>query len=109
MAKFSRDKGKRGEREFAGIMRDWLGGLIRRRLGQERDEGHDLIGCEPFAVEVKRQETLAIPAWWRQAKKSAHEAGMRPALAYRQNGKPWRVMVELTPEEFATIIREATK
>ena len=82
---------------------------MRRRLGQERDEGHDLVGLEPFAVEVKRCETLAIPKWWRQTVKSAVACGQRPALAYRQNGKPWAVLVELTPEEFATIVREASK
>ena len=109
MGKRSRDKGQRGEREFASIMTEWLGGVIRRRLGQERDEGHDLVGLEPFAVEVKRCETLKIPEWWRQAKKSAHAAQLRPALAYRQNGKDWKVMVELSCEEFATICRENAK
>ena len=112
MGKFSRNKGKAGEREFANIMKDWLGGLgrtIARRIEQTRDSGHDLDGLEPFAVEVKRQETLSVPAWWRQAKKSADVAGLRPALAYRRNGEAWRVMVELTPEEFATVIRECEK
>lgn len=112
MGKASRDKGKRGEREFANVMREWLGDIadrITRRIEQTRDSGHDLDGLDPFAVEVKRCETLAIPAWWRQTKKSAIDAGLRPALAYRRNGEDWKVMVELTPEEFATIIRENGK
>lgn len=109
MSKFSREKGKRGEREFANIMRDWLGENITRRIEQTRDSGHDLDGLEPFAVEVKRCETLKIPSWWRQATKSAECSGLRPALAYRRNGEPWKVMVELTPEEFATIVRECAK
>lgn len=112
MGKASRDKGKRGEREFANVMIDWLGkaaGAVARRIEQTRDSGHDLDGLDPFAVEVKRCEALSVPAWWRQAKKSATNAGLRPALAYRRNGEAWRVMVELTPEEFATIIRENAK
>ena len=111
MGKSSRDKGARAEREFANIMRDELGDdvVIERRLEQTRDAGHDLSGLDPFAVEVKRCETLAIPKWWRQTTKQAEAASQRPALAYRQNGKPWRIMVELTPEEFATIIREEMK
>ncbi len=109
MGRFSRDKGKRGEREFAGIMSDWLGTKVVRRLGQERDEGHDLKGIDGFAVEVKRVEKPEPSRWWRQATKSAAAVGLRPAVAYRQNGKPWYVMVELTPEEFATVIREQAK
>jgi len=109
MGKASRNKGAVGEREFVNIMKGELGEGITRNLSQTRDSGHDILGADPFAIEVKRQETLAIPAWWRQTKKNAHEVGQRPALAYRQNGKPWRVMVELTVEEFATIIRENEK
>lgn len=108
----SRNKGKVGEREFANIMRDWLGapaGVIARRIEQSRDSGHDLDGLDPFAVEVKRVEALSVGAWWRQAKKSAVACGLRPALAYRRNGEKWKVMVELTPEEFATVIREHQK
>lgn len=112
MGKASRDKGKRGEREFANIMIGWLGaaaGAVTRRIEQTRDAGHDLDGLDPFAVEVKRCEALSVGAWWKQAKKSAVGAGLRPALAYRRNGEDWRVMVELTPEEFATVIRETGK
>lgn len=109
MGKFSRNKGAVGEREFCNVLREWLGDGVMRRLGQARDEGHDIDGTDPFAVEVKRCETLAIPKWWRQACKSAAATEQRPALAYRQNGKQWRVMVELTPEEFATIVRENAK
>jgi len=109
MGKASRAKGQRGEREFAAIMADWLGHRVVRRLGQERDEGHDLNGIEGFAVEVKRCEELRINSWWRQTKKSAATIGQRPALAYRRSHEPWRVMVELSAEEFATVIRESMK
>jgi len=109
VGKFSRNKGATAEREIANLLEGELGTGVKRRLGQARDCGHDLEGTEPFAVEVKRCEKIEMPKWWRQVDKAAAEAGLRPAVAYRTNGEPWRVRVDLSLEEFATIIREATK
>lgn len=109
MGKFSRNKGASAEREIANMLEAELGTGVKRRLGQARDCGHDLEGTDPFAVEVKRCETINMPKWFRQVEKAAAEAGLRPAVAYRRNGEPWRVRVDLTIEEFATVIRESAK
>jgi hypothetical protein len=82
MGRFSRSKGQRGEREFARLMAGNLGRGVQRRLGQERDSGHDLVGIDQWAVQVKRCETLQINQWWKQTRKDASLAGLRPALAY---------------------------
>jgi Holliday junction resolvase len=95
MAKMQRSKGARGERELARLLADELGTDITRNLLQTREGGHDLEGL-PFALEVKRQETLNINAWWRQAVAQAEASGLSPALAYRQSRKPWKFIVRLS-------------
>ena len=90
----SRNKGARGERELAGLLADRLGVEVLRNLSQTRDGGHDLDGL-PFALEVKRCEKLAIQTWWDQAVEQAKAVGKPPALAYRQNRRPWRFVIPL--------------
>ena len=91
----SRNKGKGGERELARLLRDEMGFDVTRNLNQTRDSGHDILGLEPFALEVKREQTIRLPAWWRQAVSQAEAAGMKPALAYRLDRKGWRVRIPL--------------
>ena len=88
----SRLKGKGGEREFAKLLQEGLGIEFNRNLDQVRNGGYDLVGLDKLAIEVKRCETLCIPAWWRQAISQAKE-GQTPVLAYRQSRMPWTVIV----------------
>ena len=94
MGASQRRKGAAGERELANLLVDHLGGDVVRNLEQTRSGGHDLVGVDPFAIEVKRHETLAIPAWWRQACDQS-PSDMIPALAYRQSRRPWRFVLPL--------------
>lgn len=101
----SRSKGQRGEREFAQLLTEWAEPVVqsvegarslemKRNLVQSRQGGHDLVGLDWLAIEVKRQENLSIPAWWRQAVQQAERVpGSIPFLAYRQNRTPWRFRV----------------
>lgn len=91
----SRSKGKGGEQELAKLLREEMGFDVKRNLNQTRDSGHDLLGLEPFAVEVKREKEIRLPAWWRQAVAQAEAAGMQPALAYRMDRKGWRVRIPM--------------
>lgn len=91
----SRQKGKGGEQELAKMLREEMGFDVTRNLNQTRDSGHDLLGLEPFAVEVKREKAIRLPAWWRQAVTQAETAGMHPALAYRMDRKGWRVRIPM--------------
>lgn len=107
-----RTKGASGEREIA----DTLNFLIYRamqRLGYPEAEclkamstvqrnqnqsavgGNDLSNVLGLSIEVKRQETLAIPEWWRQCLKAAERNNEVPVLIYRQNRKPWKVRTYL--------------
>lgn len=64
---------------------------VQRNQNQSAVGGCDLNNVFGMAVEVKRQENLAIPAWWRQTVTAAERNNELPVLIYRQNRKPWRV------------------
>lgn len=111
----SRDKGIRGEREFASLLAamtdlPWL----RRNLEQPRSGGCDLLVEPPldislsgeqqqrlvrlqrFAIEVKRVRHLEperLKHWWQQAVRQAVAEDKEPLLAVRQNRWPWLILV----------------
>lgn len=99
-----RNKGATGERELAGILSDELGVVVKRKLGQARDGGHD-IEIGRFLIEVKRQERLAIEEWCKQIETACttysaiNEDGELappvPVVVFRRNGQPWRAVVPL--------------
>lgn len=110
-----RRKGARGELEFLRHLGSELGEMLQRNLSQTRDSGADCIQLKGYAIEVKRQEKLSRPKWWKQAKASAAALGVEPIMAYRQNRKPWAVWMrshktgqveEMTVAECAGEIRE---
>lgn len=100
-----RRKGQVGEREFFSLLNKYLPARLHmaRQLGQERDSGGD-GDCEFASIEVKRQETLRILDWLKQARKSARPEQV-PVVAYRQNGQDWSVLVDMDPVQFAVWLR----
>ena len=99
-----RDKGARGERELAAIIRDWLGLDVRRNWqGQAAIGGQDLTGVPGWVIECKRACEPNLREWWRQACEQAEGIGA-PALAYRIDGAgrgleeqdKWQVMCWLS-------------
>lgn len=114
MSKSQRTKGAAGEREFLKLLGEELGESLQRNLSQTRDSGADCIQVRGWAIEVKRQEKLSRPKWWKQAKAAAEELGVQPMLAYRRNREPWTVWAawpgpevrEMTLIEAAGAIRE---
>jgi hypothetical protein len=91
-----RAKGQSAERELAKELSKRLDGEVKRQLGQERDGGHDIDGLplRRFAIEVKRQEKLALPRWWEQACDQAADRRV-PVVAYRRSRSPWRFVVPI--------------
>jgi hypothetical protein len=97
MANRAKAKGSGGELEVCKMLTQWAKEegftlVAERNLEQVRPGGADIsftpdIGIE---VEVKRCETLSLPAWWRQVSKAATDSGKVPILIYRQNRKPWK-------------------
>lgn len=99
MGKMSRRKGAGGELEVAKIFR--AAGFDADRVpnsGGLRIKG-DLTGLVGYHVEVKRQETLSIPKWLRQAHEEAGPTET-PLLVFRQSKRvgavgDWHVCLPL--------------
>jgi hypothetical protein len=56
------------------------------------------------SIEVKRQETLALPKWLKQAREGCPKGDV-PVLAYRQNGGSWHCLVDMNPIQLAAYMR----
>jgi hypothetical protein len=92
MAAMSRNKGKAGEREVAGLLRDLLGHDVQRSV-QQHEGDSDLIGIPGWSLEVKRHKAAGradIAEWWRQTVEQA--AGLLPCLVYRLDRDSWRAV-----------------
>ena len=94
----SRAKGADGEREVLRILEDQLGLKLVRNAQQTARGGRDICedvdrmqGPIKFSIEVKRQETLCLPAWWAQTVEQARAVHRIPVLFFRGNRQPWRV------------------
>lgn len=96
----SRVKGRAGERELIGELKRLLPGALtdnlERNLTQTRNGGHDILGLDGWAVEVKRYAEFA-PAdmlnCWEQTVEQARKEGAAPALCYRADRREWRAVV----------------
>lgn len=94
MSKLSRDKGKRGERDFAAFCQ--LHGFDVHRTAQccgKTGQAPDVIGIPGVHIEVKRTERLNLPAAFDQATRDAAAAGTGniPVVAHRMSRQPWLV------------------
>ena len=101
----SRNKGQTGEREIIQLLRPIINEvyqkyssleipMLERNQNQSNLGGYDIVGIDWLALEIKRQETLQLNTWWQQTSKQAKQ-NQTPVLIYRQNNKPWTVMLEL--------------
>lgn len=92
MGKPSRDKGKRGEREVAQLLKDR--GIHHDRTLDGRNQIHGDILLSNMALEVRRREQVSIVRWSREHEEEVPDH-LIPAVAYRTNGEPWRVSLPL--------------
>lgn len=106
MAKASRDKGKVAEREVAGIFN--VQGLPCRRAWEDQskpggqEDGDLVVGLpDPPYIEVRRRETLSIPAWLREVEEGA--GGRRHALIFRRSREPWHAAIPL--DHYVTLLK----
>ena len=96
--KNSRQKGARGERELASLLRE--AGWIKARRSQqyagnpEGGSGDVVCGNFPFHLEAKRCQQLKPESWLAQAKRDAPQ-GKVPSVWFRRNGsKRWMVLLD---------------
>lgn len=105
-----RQKGANGEREICQILNnilvevlkergysqeilDKVATQVQRNQNQTAVGGCDLVGTFQLAIEIKRQEALAVNTWWRQCTASADHLGAIPVLLYRQNRGKWNCVM----------------
>ena len=97
MSAKSRNKGAGGERELILEIEAQTGIRLERNLAQSFAGGHDLIGLDDWAIEVKRYavvENSSKKIWWRQAVDQAKRVHKRPVVIYRADRQPWRCIVQ---------------
>jgi len=100
----SKDKGKRGEREFAELLRK--NGIDARRGVQYsgNPESPDVVTeLKDYHFEVKRTEKFNLYKAMRQAIKDAGEK--IPIVAHRQNKENWVVI--LKAQDFIKLVHES--
>jgi len=127
----SRAKGAQAERSFIKELSEFLGDALlepmKRNLEQTRKGGHDIVGLDGFAIEIKRYKVIKegdIVRFWAQAVDQARRVDAEPVLAYREDFCSWRVRIpwgfmmeedwdedvdftiELSLKAFATLVRE---
>jgi Holliday junction resolvase len=93
MGKASRDKGKRGEREVAAILRD--AGYDCRRGVQYHGgaDSPDVVGLPGVHIEVKRVEAFKLYDALSQAKGDCGDK--KPVVIHRRNNCEWVVVQPL--------------
>ena len=105
MSGASREKGKRGEREWAEVLR--AHGFDARRGVQYQGgpDSPDVVAPElAYHFEVKRVETLNIHAAMSQAVSEARE-GCVPVVAHRRSRGEW--MVTMKAADWLAAVRVA--
>lgn len=100
--KNSRQKGARGEREFAALCRQ-EGYSCRRGQQYSGIEGQDVVGLPHIHVEVKRVERLNVYDAIAQAVRDAKD-GKLPIVAHRKNHHPW--LITMRAEDWFRLYRE---
>ncbi len=96
MGRFSRSKGKRGERELAAELTRVLG--ITARRGQQFQGSPDspdvVTDIQNVHFECKRTERFRLYESLEQAQNDAGPEKL-PVVCHRQNGKPWVIVLKL--------------
>lgn len=104
MGRLSRQKGKRGEREFAAFLRERG---VEARRGVQYQGGPDSPDVEsalPVHWEVKRTEALALWAALQQAESEA-ASGRLPVVVHRRNKTGW--VAVLRAEALVVLLKKA--
>lgn len=110
MAKYSRDKGKRGEREWASLCR--AEGFDVHRTAQycgKTGDAADCVGLPGIHQEVKFVERLNIRDAMEQAKRDAAAQGVGeiPIVAHKKKYAEW--LVTMRAEDWFKMLREWIK
>lgn len=103
MGKFSKEKGKRFERQVAGLFRDF--GYDAHRSAQFKGntgQAADVEGTPGIHVECKHQERMNLYDWMAQAQRDAR--GDIPVVIHKANNKP--ILVTMTFDDWIQLFNE---
>ena len=106
MGKISRDKGKRFERQLAGIFREY-GYADSRRTAQycgNTGDASDVVGLPGIHVEAKHVEQMRLYEWMDQAKRDAAGTGKKPVVFHKKNNH--EILVTMQLDTFFELYRE---
>lgn len=101
----SKQKGARGEREWAAFCRTQ--GYECRRTSQycgKTGDAADVVGLPGIHVEVKRVERLNLDDAVLQAIRDARKSGCVPIVAHRKNNAEW--LVTMRAEDWFSLYKE---
>ena len=90
-----KQKGNRGERELAKLLREY--GFDGARRGQQFSGANgdpDVVGLPFIHIEVKRVEELRLESSLKQTREDAVD-GEIPVVMHKKNYKPWIVIQDL--------------
>ena len=89
MGAMQRTKGATGERIVINMLKEHGFTDAKRNLMQTAEGGYDIIGLEPFAIEIKKHKKLNINAAWKQTTTQA-TGDLIPVLIYHiPNTSKW--------------------
>lgn len=95
MGKASREKGKRGERMFAKLLREHGYDAKRGVQYQGSPDSPDVVGLPGVHAEVKFVEKLNLHSAMEQSKRDAGEDEM-PLVAHKRSREEWLVTMRFT-------------
>ena len=73
-----------------------LGIQLEVNYSQTFGGGHDLLGLDGFAIEVKRRKQITqadLKNFWEQTTRQATKINLLPCLWFRADRSEWRVMI----------------
>jgi Holliday junction resolvase len=98
----SREKGKRGERDFRDVLRGFGYSANRGQQFKGSPDSPDVVAQGlKIHFEVKYRERISIRESWDQATKDC--GNNIPVLAHRSNRTPW--LVTLSAEDFLNFLK----
>lgn len=116
--KFSRDKGKRNEREIVKILNDWWGDSAFKRKVRQTEGDSDIETPDhfPYEIEVKahknfdfiqifHEKSSFFSQWWKQTVKQAEAHRKKPLLFFKVERKGWFVVLNVE-DAFENKMRE---
>lgn len=102
----SKEKGKRFERQLAGLFRNH-GYSDARRTAQycgNTGDASDVVGLPYIHVEAKHVEQMRLYDWMDQAKRDSKGTGNIPAVFHKKNNA--EILVTLRFDDFMEIYKE---